>query len=268
MSNDASLTVHWLLEAELPVNAYGNIDMRRGIPPGCVHVKGKRLTVTCRALGIECASALVGWDSGRFGGPILNGVVIRAEDEAKLREAIQKRNTRRLTPAQKEERRRKQQQNDIVEFAASIRAAFPSMPEEDVLGCAERATEIGSGRVGRSSTAEDPVRAAVVAYARHNFTDYDARLGAERESGFYGDSADAWIEARRAVAAEINAKLEEWQKPVNPGQNGPEFHGESRSRGHAFGARRLVECLLNDCNFQHFSEHEFIRVLKQTKMPF
>jgi hypothetical protein len=36
---------------------------------------------------------------------------------------------------------------------------------------------IGSGHVGRSSSAHDPVQLAVLAYARHNHTAYESCLG-------------------------------------------------------------------------------------------
>lgn len=185
----------------LPTNQYGNIDVRNGVPAGCVHINAKRLSVTCAAIGVECAPALTGWKSGKWGGPEISGVVVRAEDEAKVRDAMQRRAAKRLTPAQKEARREAQHQKDAADFADGIRSAWPGMPEEDVLRCARHATEIGSGRVGRSNTAEDPVRAAVVAYARHNYTSYEQNFddGEDKDSN------------RESIRAELSTKLCEWE---------------------------------------------------------
>lgn len=188
----------------IPVNKYGNVDVRYGVPQGCVHVEGKRLTVTCRAIGIAHARALVGWREGRWGGPVFNGVVIRAEDESCLLEALQRRDARRLTPAQKLERRRKRQEKDAAKFAAEIRAEFPGMPEHDVEACAAHATEIGSGRVGRSRTVDDRAFRAVVAYIRHHYTDYDEYLA----SGW------DWEDAREMVGMRIAQIVDQWSKPA------------------------------------------------------
>lgn len=76
--------------AKIPVNEYGNVDVREGAPEGFVHVHGKRLAVTCRRLGIEHAPAFVDFDEYRRGcfSPVLDGVVVFADDAPKLREAI------------------------------------------------------------------------------------------------------------------------------------------------------------------------------------
>ena len=103
--------------AKLPVNNYGQVDVRNGVPAGFVHINAKRLTVTCSAAGVECAPALTGWKSGRWGGPEISGVVVRASDEAKVREAMQRRASKRLTPAQKEARRAAQHDQDAADFA-------------------------------------------------------------------------------------------------------------------------------------------------------
>lgn len=185
----------------IQTNQYGNVDVRSGVPAGLVHINAKRLTVTCAAIGVECAPALTGFKSGKWGGPEISGVVVRAEDEAKVREAMQRRAAKRMTPAQKEARREAQHQKDAADFAESIRSRFPRMPEDDVLRCARHATEIGTGRVGRSSTAEDPVLAAVVAYARHNYTDYEERFDglADRD------------ENRAAVNGNVREVVAEWE---------------------------------------------------------
>lgn len=187
----------------LPTNNYGNVDVQRGVPAGFVHIGAKRLTVTCAAIGVECAPALVGWKSGKFGGPEIFGVVVRAEDEAQVRAAMEKRAAKRLMPAQKEQRRRAQEEREAADFANAIIRRFPSMPEADVLRCASRATEIGSGRVGRSRICEDPVRAAVVAHARHNHTGYDSNF----EAGYDR------VENRAEVGGHVREILTTWEQP-------------------------------------------------------
>jgi hypothetical protein len=187
--------------SKLPVNVYGNVDVRYGLPPGFVHIPGKRLMLTCRAIGIECAPALVGFKKGYMGTqPDIDGVVVVSEDAEKLQSAIEKKKAKRLTPEQKAERRDRRQQRETEDFAASIKSRFPHMPDSDVLACAAYATEIGSGRVGRSTTAEDPVTAAVVAYVRHQYTNYEELL----EEGV------DQVEARNVVAPIIRNKIKEW----------------------------------------------------------
>jgi hypothetical protein len=187
----------------LPTNDYGNIDISSGVPPGLAYVEGKRLTVTCRSLGIECAPAMTGWVRGWRGPkPDLTGVVVHEKDEATLRAAIERRNQRRRTPAQKAEAKRRRQAKEAAVFAAQILARFPGMPEGEAASIASRATEIGSGRVGRSGRAKDPVLAAVIAHARHRHTDYelDLEAGVERH------------EARRMAGEQIAAILDQWRR--------------------------------------------------------
>ncbi len=184
----------------IPKNADGQYDVRLGIPPGCIHFPGKRLTVTCRALGIECAAAIVGDPVRKKFGPIMDGVIIRAEDREKLEEGIRKRDASRPSDEQKAVRKAKKQDADTSALTAEIREQFPAMPEEDVIACGVHASEIGSGRVGRSSMAKNIPKKAVVAYVRHKYTPYDSLL----EKGVARD------EARAQVLALVTAKVNEW----------------------------------------------------------
>ncbi len=77
-----------------------------------------------------------------------------------------------------QQQRMRRQERDIEVFTESILLRFPACPRDEALAIAQRACEVGSGRVGRSSTADDPVRAAVVAHIRHQHTDYDTMLWA------------------------------------------------------------------------------------------
>src|SRR5580765_7200394 len=70
----------------LPVNRYGDIVVADGVPEGLVHVKQPRLGPTCRRLGIEYASAVVGWNGRNY--PEFSGIVIRAADHPVLEEAL------------------------------------------------------------------------------------------------------------------------------------------------------------------------------------
>lgn len=190
----------------LTTNAFGNVDITHGVPPGYVHVAGKRLQPLCRKLDVPFAPALTGWGgTSRYRKPVLDGVVVPEGARAALVEAIAARAARAQTPEQRARAKARRQHRDTERFAAQIRASFPSMPEEDVMECAERATEIGSGRVGRSSTAIDPVHAAVVAHVRHAHTDYDDLLDTRR-----GDRDTRVMDARQQVAPVISAILKEW----------------------------------------------------------
>lgn len=65
---------------------YGNVDIREGIPEGCVHFSEPRLGPTCRAGHIPFAAALVGFREWRRQySPIIEGVVVREKDAVKLR---------------------------------------------------------------------------------------------------------------------------------------------------------------------------------------
>jgi hypothetical protein len=164
-----------------------------------MHFPGKRLTVTCRSLGIECAAAIIGEGSKKFG-PKLEGVVIRTGDREKLEAGILRRDASRPSDEQKEVRKARKQQSDTEACIEEMRLQFPAMPEADVATCAAHATEIGSGRVGRSSLAGNTTRKAVVAFIRHKYTPYDSLLeaGCERD------------DARAQVLALVQLKVNEW----------------------------------------------------------
>ena len=189
---------------------WGNVDVRPGLSSNLIHVPGKRLTVTCRSLGIECVPALVGWtvSRGRYK-PELDGVVIYRKDLKALQAAIAKRDKKRLTPAQKKAQKEKKQKGQMEAFRKRIIARFPSIPAYTATEIAEHATEIGSGRVGRSRTAESPIMGAVVAYVRHYYTEYDYLIQTEGQG-----------EARRQVGHEIAEIIREWEQPKkNPCQS-------------------------------------------------
>lgn len=92
-------------------------------------------------------------------------------------------------------------QEIIDSFAADLRERFPSCPESEILAIARHACAPASGRVGTSTTAEDPIRAAVVAYIRHQHTDYDDQLAVKRNRQ----------SARDLILPVIHETLRKWQ---------------------------------------------------------
>jgi hypothetical protein len=75
-----------MTDRALPVNRYGNIDISHGVPGGLVHVTRRHVTPICKRLRIPTARALVGWENGS---PVLQGIVIWADDWPRLEEEIE-----------------------------------------------------------------------------------------------------------------------------------------------------------------------------------
>lgn len=109
-----------------------------------------------------------------------------------------------LTETERTARRKCKQKRDIAIFMDEIRKSFPSIPDADVLDCAVQATEIGSGRVGRSSIVDDPVGLAVLAYARHNYTSYE-----ELVEGIV--DRDDYQDIKRSANVEAGKILDLWR---------------------------------------------------------
>lgn len=167
----------------MQTNSYGNVDVRHTLPAELIHIPEIRITPTLKELNIEFAKALIDFrKNGRYFTPVFNGIVINKKDKRKLLKYLRDKKT--LTPAQKKEQREKRQKRDTDNFLKRLEIEFPNMPPLDREDCAEHATEIGSRRVGRSSMCDNPVMAAVIAYVRHNYTDYDDlyKYSRDRES--------------------------------------------------------------------------------------
>ena len=114
--------------------------------------------------------------------------------------------------------RERKQERDITAFGEAIRQRFPGCPDEEALVIATHACEVGSGRVGRSNTAEDPVRAAVVAHIRHEHTDYDALLDSHIEGWMsYDERREARFRVREKVREGIDDILRQWQQAAEAG---------------------------------------------------
>ena len=105
------------------------------------------------------------------------------------------------------ERRERLDHEYVARFAEHLRQLYPGCPGGTDLLIAEHACLKHSGRVGRSAAAKkldaEAIRLAVVAYIRHNETNYDELLmeGYERHL------------AREEVRDQIDEVLGRWFKP-------------------------------------------------------
>lgn len=91
---------------------------------------------------------------------------------------------------------------------AMLKQMLPGIPEGEADAVVERAFEVGSGRVGRTSALsdEEKLHAATIAHIRHCHTDYESMLGdgIERE------------EARQCVAGKIQRVYGDWESLQTP----------------------------------------------------
>lgn len=74
----------------VPRNAYGNVELFKAcmIPKGTVHLQLPGLNRTCKKLGVDCAQAIVGFDShGGFSHPVYDGYIICEEFTVKVIDA-------------------------------------------------------------------------------------------------------------------------------------------------------------------------------------
>jgi len=105
--------------------------------------------------------------------------------------------------------RPKRQATEIRRFAKAVRTAFPGCSDTEALEIAERAAEIGSGRVGRASTLTlaERVELAVAAHLRHQRTAYDDLYETTNPLGGQ--------HPREAVSYEVARMLETWRAGKN-----------------------------------------------------
>ena len=105
----------------VPKNDRGNVDLHGAAlpPPGTVHVNLPRIARVARALGIDYATALVGFEFHRGGKttPKFEGVVVCEEFEGRLREAHAEEEAR-LVAAKAERERREAKARWRVLFSA------------------------------------------------------------------------------------------------------------------------------------------------------
>jgi hypothetical protein len=97
-----------------------------------------------------------------------------------------------------------------ADFDRELGRLYPAIPDVDREGIVTHACEVASGRVGRTAAAkalaEEPIRLAVVAWIRHQHTDYDARL---RRAGFGRPFGRASREDRQAARRAIRGQIDE-----------------------------------------------------------
>ena len=149
----------------LPVNEYGNVDVRRGPPAGYEHVPGARITTACKALGIECAPALVGFDKsrGRFR-PETDGVVVAAADADRLRAYLADREERGKKAGPARQARAAKKMLDRERLAESLGVRSDSRTFDAFL----------RGEIGE----EEARRIGRITSHRHEQTNYDDLLRA------------------------------------------------------------------------------------------
>jgi len=99
----------------------------------------------------------------------------------------------------------KQDERLVERMTIRIKELFPNIPPEIAFRVAKHTAQRNSGRVGRTqagrSLEKEPLRLAVIAHIRHEFTHYDGLLmqGVERR------------EARKRVESQIDELLAKWE---------------------------------------------------------
>jgi len=86
--------------------AYGNVDVRCGVPRGLVHLTEPRISTTCRRLGVEYLKALVDFEHNKY--PRFHGVVVSRQDLPKI------------NAAQKEKIKGEKQQAQSLDILAAL----------------------------------------------------------------------------------------------------------------------------------------------------
>ena len=125
-----------------------------------------------------------------------------AEAEASLEKDADKREAQRARAAVQ---RDKSDEELIAKMADLILEAYPNCPPQEANEIASHTAQRGSGRVGRSadgrSLGQNAIRLAVVAWVRHQHTNYDELLmkGIDRQS------------AREQIRGSAEEKLQNWR---------------------------------------------------------
>ncbi|TPX62259.1 hypothetical protein PhCBS80983_g00490 [Powellomyces hirtus] len=98
-----------LIDGQIPKNEFGNIEIfhKNMIPRGCIHLPLNGIRMIAKKLGIECASAVTGFEFHRgHSTPTINGIVVEAEFEDILTAAWEENQQRlRVQELQKTNRR-------------------------------------------------------------------------------------------------------------------------------------------------------------------
>ena len=145
------------------------------IPKGWTEVATGDPYVT-RQLKSRARKLYVRMQKGRhFSSPV--GIIAPkklVEDVLRLKEETEAR--RVAARAKSSESRARREDKRRARLVDQLVKRYPGCPPDEAQEIIEHATEVGSGRVGRSSRADDPIRAAVIAHIRHYYTDYDELL--------------------------------------------------------------------------------------------
>lgn len=122
---------------------------------------------------------------------------------AVLQEAERTAKTRGVSREKAAVRRDAKEEQGRENALAVLRSMLPGMPPREAEAVVERAFQVGSGRVGRSRSAEleEKLVLAVRAHIRHEHTQYDL---------FLAEGSDQ-RDARHAVRAHVDEVYERWR---------------------------------------------------------
>jgi hypothetical protein len=162
-------------------------------------IKGRRLQPICRKLGLDFKEDGQWVKNGRYPSRwIVNGVTLFPEGAKKLRayleERDQKEQARRERLADvtlkrvRAEAKEKREQHLLEKIATAINERW-ILPPDEVSAFAKHANESGTGRVLRTTTkCSEPftvkVYMALVAWVRHNKTEYERNLRENRDAAW------------------------------------------------------------------------------------
>tara|TARA_R110002012_G_C11488730_1_gene595920 strand:+ start:51 stop:686 length:636 start_codon:yes stop_codon:yes gene_type:complete len=206
---------------KLKINRYGNVDVRKKLPTGYVHVMGKRLAPIARRMGAKYfAPAFEGWDgNGRNFRPSLNGIVCTRNMAKKIKVELERLNMEREVreSKQKQAKELRQQRHNLL-LAESIRALFPFAPkgEEEIIASRDPrdgrwsllwAYEWGINKHSRRSDLQidEEAHLFTVAHICHNHTEYKERV---RNSYGHGKREIC----RKEVAPQIKKVITAWKE--------------------------------------------------------
>jgi hypothetical protein len=137
----------------------------------------------------------------------------------------------RATRASREQLAAARHSRETEAAGRALARHFPAMPAADAAVLLRTAWKVGSGRVGRTGALDmvDKVRLAAQAYARHQCTDYDARLAR-------GERRDA---AREATRAAVRAQMRQWTRGEEAAKDHREGKKVERKRAQVRKARKV-----------------------------
>jgi hypothetical protein len=136
------------------------------------------------------------------------GLLVWPSDLKAARKRLAETHSRREKTRLHAQKRRQEKEGEYkTKFREEVLRLYPAIPKDDLDGVVELATEVGSGRVGRSQklSLTDKVELAVRARIRHMYTEYEEKLAE------LGGDRDARELARELVRGSIEEILGSWQ---------------------------------------------------------